>query len=524
MLSMDDIYTAPWFQPGYSAPSLARHSDSSYPDVQLTPGTYMGSRRYNTETGPSTSHKASQLPMHGSQSRWHTDSHGRMHYVESSVIGDFGELGLEDHSKRRPRVPATRSLHAHLPSNDFEKFAHVLTDPLPEHTTPPPKPRPHTLDFDDDDLPMPGGYPSSTSKYQHPWTSGGYQQTPSYSSYAAKDTLDPYQSSSLLTFSPSLATKSASSSGSPPPEKPHIAQPQPKRVVRVDILEKNGGNIRHEARSSLRYPDSGDVQEIATQYTSRMFSDFLRHDQDGADSAHQLDQLSLSNTRAHRPLRDGARRDSGYQSDPEDSVALLPPLNDAHAPAPHVPSTTVTEDWRRSDDYLEHRVPPHHISSLPPPKNVNAPASQEAFRTLNLVDITLERLQHFTPSFDDLESALVAAQACLQRRCSLSPEEWNIHSEAWYKKYQRRVESMEGLVHEIDESIQVLYLHPDNRGQAYGTDIWKQLSRSGELLIGVSSKLEDSFDRLQIRYLDHQSKARASSQKTKPPMRLRLRS
>jgi len=46
------------------------------------------------------------------------------------------------------------------------------------------------------------------------------------------------------------------------------------------------------------------------------------------------------------------------------------------------------------------------------------------------------------------------------------------------------------LVHEIDESIEALYSHPHNRVQTFDTDIWKQLSLSGELLIGVSSKLE----------------------------------
>ncbi|GLB37933.1 hypothetical protein LshimejAT787_0409840 [Lyophyllum shimeji] len=462
-------------------------------------------------SSPSYDYGTSQYAQAGPstlQTRWRRDSLGRVHYVESPVLEHFAQLSLEDNVSRSPRSLAKRPHHAHVPSYD----------PLPEHTTPPPGPIPRTLELEDD-LPMPGGFPLdlSPSQYQDPWTVDRYEQMSSAATEPGQNGLHNEQTSFLMSF-PCPANGSALSTAcNPVHEQSRIVQPQPKRAVRVDLLEhlceKQPADCH---RRSLRYPDAREIGDNATPCISNTFSNILRRDRrpglrdvperltQDCDSCYKPSSRSLVHHRDERFYPCGASPDSGYESDPEDTITLLPSASASASTRPKLLSQLGCSSRERElTRYQTYRSP---LSA-----NLDVLTSQQVRCTLNIIDVSLKRLQPLHPNFDDLATALTTAQSCLHRQSSLSHHEWNTRSEVAHEEYQESVRSIERLIRGIREAIDSLYSHPDCLGSTSGGDIRENLSHSGKLLIGLVSKLENIFDQQQKQYLGPRRRPRDAS-------------
>lgn len=279
MHSGDNIYPTPWFHFS-SIDSRSVYDSHCQPTSELpTADLYNDYGAQCKRAGCSTPKEVFPSQPTAHKSCWQRDLTGEIYYVEPSVIYDAGELDLEAQIRRPHRSRATRGLHAHLPWEDFQRFGHVLTDPLPGYISPPPKPAPRVLSA----LPMSSDYTQGVPDSQHPRTVGCYRQrTPEMPEL--EDRL-----SSLLIHTPPPPDYSSSCSFDTDDEEHYIAQPQPVRVVRIDLMEmfNNTHQTSVSHRGSQRQ-DAFQMQRIATHCASQKISDSMNHKKEGFNHTTQV--------------------------------------------------------------------------------------------------------------------------------------------------------------------------------------------------------------------------------------------
>ncbi|KAG5653793.1 hypothetical protein H0H81_010463 [Sphagnurus paluster] len=456
--------------------------------------------------GPSTTPKTPRESKHRPFFRaagygWQADSYGSIHYVELPSFEDHGELDLEAGFKR-PR--ATRALHAHMQTPEFEQYAYadVLTDPLPEDTSPPP-------------TPLISEYLSMPSACATPM----YRQAQSYKPSAFDEPKD------LLAFSsPPQGCCSPLSVSSQTLGTPYIPQPQPRRVIRIDLLEMyKEVEEREDPHSATQEPNLNlvDVRDV-TSYCGAVRSDLPRYHDRPESPLKALQSTPKISQRASRRRQESrlSTPDSGYES----GATLESNTSSGEDTSPRKPQQAFS---RQSSSQPQPQQIKSSATTAPQSftvqlrsvgsKNSNPPTSVEAVRALNLVNATLKRLHETVPDTEELEVGLLAAQSCLRRQRSLSPEEWGVHSESWIQKYLERVQTIERLTLWIDGAIGYFDSHRRVRIHESENNVCDQLFSTSEQLMELSSKLEDSFDRLQSRHIQIKAKSRTSSHQVNGP-------